>query len=143
VDIGTAAPLQVTVRNHSDVSEDLVLDVWVKDTYGQNHTVVNNYLVSNIASLDERILSFNWDTTGHDPGVYSIHAHVTILGHIDDNPENNTCQALAELLLSPGRQAADEPPPTIPEANTMMLLGGGLAGLGGYIGYLRRRMRKP
>jgi len=95
---GHIDPISVTITNLGDFNEPTV-DVYAY--YDGNLAAPKQTTSLNIG--ETKTLTFNWDTTGVPPGVYTISAKAVI--PIDDFPGNN--------YLSDGTQEVKRPPPEI------------------------------
>jgi parallel beta-helix repeat protein len=86
VNQGAIVTITVTVRNIANISTTATFTVTAK----YNNTIIGTQPVNNppLAQGDTRILTFNWDTTGVNPGNYTIRAEastVTDEFNIDNN----------------------------------------------------------
>jgi len=81
VEQGEIDPINVTVENQGDYTENVTVYAFYNETLAAPHQTVTLNPGENVT------LTFNWNTTGITLGSYTISANATIT--IDDDPEDN------------------------------------------------------
>jgi len=82
VEVGDILSINVTVKNNGNLAATFYVEIWA------NISLLEKVDVTNLASDDQKTLTFNWDTQNIAEGKYVIKAEAEILPdetHIDDN----------------------------------------------------------
>ena len=97
--LGTVTPVQVTVANLGDVTEDFNVTAYY------NGTAIDTMLVNSLAAGTNTTLTFNWNTTGLLEGNYTLSAFASYVQY-EYNTTNNFLMGGQILLLNLIRDVA-------------------------------------
>ena len=91
---GITVPVQVTIANNGNFYENFNATIYYNET-----TLIGLQEVANLAPSEQRVLTFNWDTTGLSYGDYILKANVTTIGE-ETNIANNVFGDVPVTLAS-------------------------------------------
>jgi len=98
---GETVTVQVVVENQGTESETFTVTLYYDSTQIGTPQTVTNLQLSN-----SKTLTFNWDTTGVDPGTYYISAVASTVPSETDTYDNSCTSTTTVTVTSPG------PPPS-------------------------------
>ncbi|TET21054.1 hypothetical protein E3J74_00670 [Candidatus Bathyarchaeota archaeon] len=111
VDAGAIVQINATVENRGKLSATFNVQAWA------NTTLVGTQTVTDLASLANETLTFNWDTTSAANGTHSIWANATML--IGEFKANDNTRVSGEVYIGPDVAVTGVvPSPAVVDAGT-------------------------
>ena len=99
---GTPVTITATVENQGDLPETFEVNAFA------DSVLVGTVTVTNLAAGDSQTVSFTWDTTGFEPGIWSVTIEAVAVPGETDLADNQL--AARVVLILPGHLDPPLPP---------------------------------